>query len=430
MTYKETLTYLYSQLPMFQRIGGTAYKAGLDTSKRLSALFNNPEKSYLTIHVAGTNGKGSVSHLLAAILQQSGYRVGLYTSPHLVDFRERIRVNGKMIPENEVTGFVQEYIDSGFDGSPSFFELTMTMAFDYFRKSGVDIAVIEVGLGGRLDSTNIINPVISIITNISFDHTQFLGDTLEKIAFEKAGIIKNNIPVVIGEAEGKIKEVFINKAKETNSPIIFAKDNNEIISSCKSDDRWLLTTRHYGTITDELSGDCQVNNADTVLNALTELKKKGIKITGDAIELGFLKVCELTGLQGRWTILSNSPRTICDTGHNVGGMEYITRQLKEEKYSRLHMVIGFVNDKDISSILKMLPEDAVYYFTQASIPRALDCGGLKELASSAGLKGECYETVENAYKTALKKCSSGDLLFIGGSTFIVADLISYINGLR
>lgn len=428
MTYKETLTYLYSQLPMFQRIGGTAYKAGLETSKRLSALFNHPEQSYLTIHVAGTNGKGSVSHLLAAILQQSGYRVGLYTSPHLVDFRERIRVNGEMIPEKEVTGFVQKYIDSGFDGSPSFFELTMTMAFDYFRKAEVDIAVIEVGLGGRLDSTNIINPLISIITNISFDHTQFLGDTLEKIAFEKAGIIKKDIPVVVGEAEGNIKEVFINKAKETNSPIIFAEDNSEIISCSRSDDRWLLTTRHYGTITDELSGECQVKNANTVFNALTQLKKKGIKITDNAVETGFYKVCELTGLQGRWMILSDSPRTICDTGHNVGGMQYITRQLKSERYSKLHIVIGFVNDKDISSILKMLPKDAAYYFTQASIPRALDCGELKGLATSAGLKGECYDTVVRAYNAAIKKCSPGDLLFIGGSTFVVADLISFING--
>lgn len=413
---------------MFQRIGGEAYKAGLDTSKRLAALFDNPEQSYTTIHVAGTNGKGSVSHLLAAILQQSGYRVGLYTSPHLVDFRERIRVNGEMIPESEVTDFVTKYINSGFDGSPSFFELTMTMAFDYFRKADVDIAVIEVGLGGRLDSTNIIEPVISVITNISFDHTQFLGNTLEKIASEKAGIIKNNTPVVIGEAEGNIKEVFINKAKEMNAPIIFAEDNNEIVSLRKHNDKWLFSTEHYGIITGELSSDCQVKNANTVLNTLSELKKKDIKITDEAVRDGFCKVCELTGLKGRWMILSSSPRTICDTGHNVGGIKYITRQLKHEKYSRLRMVIGFVNDKDITGILKMLPKDATYYFTQASIPRALGCRELKELAASAGLKGECYETVDSAYRAALKKCSSDDLLFIGGSTFIVADLIAGING--
>ena len=425
MDYKESLDFLYNSLPMFQRVGGAAYKAGLGTSIALAELFDNPHKAFRSIHVAGTNGKGSVSHLLASILQRAGYRVGLYTSPHLVDFRERIRVNGEMISQEAVTDFVGRYQSMGYDGSPSFFELTMVMAFDYFRLRQVDIAVIEVGLGGRLDSTNIITPMLSVITNISFDHMQFLGDTLPLIAAEKAGIIKPHVPVVIGEDGVEIHDVFTSKAAAEDAPIVFAEEQRQVLSARREHDRWIIETSGYGTIVDELSGDCQVKNAATVLAAVDELKKLGVAIPDDAVLDGFGHVCEISGLMGRWMVVADAPRTVCDTGHNTGGWQYLGNQLRNETYRQLRIVIGFVNDKDIAHILDMLPLEAVYYFTQASIPRALDCHLLAEAANAKGLRGCAYPTVDDAYRAALAASATDDMIFVGGSTFVVADFLSF-----
>lgn len=427
MNYQETIEYLYNQMPMFSRIGGDAYKEGLGTSLALDELYNHPHKSYKIIHVAGTNGKGSSSHLIASILQQSGYKVGLYTSPHLIDFRERIRVNGEMISESDVIDFVENYRNSGFDGTPSFFELTSTMAFDYFRKSKVDYAVIEVGLGGRLDSTNIITPILSVITNISFDHTQFLGDTLEKIAGEKAGIIKKGIPVVIGEAKGEVRQVFVEKAVEMGSHIVFAEENQQISGYSRENERLILTTKQNVTIVDELSGDCQVKNANTVLNAIHVLQQMGVIITQEAVCSGFAHVCEISGLMGRWMVVGNKPRIVCDTGHNVAGVQYIVKQLAKEKYSKLHIVLGFVKDKDITHILEMFPRYATYYFTNASIPRSLPAKELKALAVARGLEGNDYATVIEAYNAALDAANADDMIFVGGSTFIVADFLAFYH---
>ncbi len=425
MDYSETLKYLYNQLPMFQRIGGAAYKVGLDTSIALDKLYCHPHKSYKTIHVAGTNGKGSVSHLIATMLQLAGYKVGLYTSPHLVDFRERIRVNGKMISKEYVTSFINGFISKKYDGAPSFFELTMMMAFDYFRAEKVDYAVIEVGLGGRLDSTNIISPILSIITNISFDHTQFLGNTLPLIASEKAGIIKSGIPVVIGEATGDVKRVFKEKAESVNAPIIFAEESHQIANYERKDVLLVINTTDFGHICSELAGECQLKNANTVLNAVIELRKLNIPITNEIIANSFRNVCEISGLMGRWMKISDRPLTICDTGHNTGGMQYIVKQLAEAKYKTLRMIIGFVNDKDISHILDMMPKNASYYFTNAKIPRALSSAKLKEIAQSKDLCGNNFNSVEEAYLDAKINASSDDLIFIGGSTFIVADFLEY-----
>lgn len=430
MNYQETTEYLYSQMPMFSRIGGEAYKEGLGTSEALDRMYGHPHHCYRTIHVAGTNGKGSTSHLIASILQQSGYKVGLYTSPHLVDFRERIRVNGQMIPEQAVIDFVEEYRNSGFEGAPSFFELTSTMAFDYFRKQNVDFAVIEVGLGGRLDSTNIISPILSVITNISYDHTQFLGDTLEKIASEKAGIIKPGIPAIIGEANDSLRKVFTEKAHEVNAPITFAEDCNQITGYQKENDKLIMETAGNGTIINELSGNCQIKNANTVLNAIKALRNIGINISEQAIAEGFANVCKISGLMGRWSVINDSPRTVCDTGHNVAGVQYIVKQLAKEKYSRLHIVLGFVKDKDITHILEMFPRYATYYFTNAAIPRSLPASELKALATARGLDGNDYPTVPEAYNAALEAASADDMIFVGGSTFIVADLLSHLNKIQ
>lgn len=424
MNYPETLEFLFTQMPMFSRTGGDAYKEGLDNIISLSMLYGEPQEGLKCIHVAGTNGKGSTSHLIASVLQQSGYRVGLFTSPHLIDFRERIRVNGKMIPKQEVVDFVNSYVKAEHKGAPSFFELTTMMAFDYFRKEKVDFAVVEVGLGGRLDSTNIITPILSVITNISFDHTQFLGDTLPMIATEKAGIIKNGIPVVIGEADGDVRQVFIDKAGEENAPLVFAEDNNQILSYKRENDRIVLETLTYGTLIDELSGDCQVKNANTVLNVIKVLQSIGVTIPQSAVESGFAQVCELSGLMGRWTVMGDSPRIVCDTGHNVAGVQYIVKQLAKERYNNLHIVLGFVKDKDITHILEMFPRYATYYFTNASIPRAMPAKELKALAVARGLDGNDYVTVGDAYKAALESAQPDDMIFIGGSTFIVADFLA------
>lgn len=428
MNYNETLDYLYNQHPAFQRVGAAAYKPGIETSIELDELYGHPHKAYRCIHVAGTNGKGSVSHTIASILQKSGYKVGLYTSPHLVDFRERIRVNGEMIPKQNVTQFVETYIEKGFHGSPSFFELTMMMAFDYFRQEKVDFAVIEVGLGGRLDSTNIITPLLSVITNISKDHTQFLGNTLEAIAHEKAGIMKPGIPCVIGEATGGVRSVFEQTAKATETPIEFAQDSNEIVSVEAKGFAVEYHTRSFGVVESDLSGHCQRHNANTIMHAIGKLRQQGVDITDEAIKAGFKSVCQTTGLMGRWMKISDSPLTICDTGHNVGGIQYISEQLQQLNCSDLRMVIGFVNDKDIEHILELLPHNATYYFTQASIPRAQHANVVRAKAEEKGLYGESYESVAEAYRAALSTATPDSVIFVGGSTFVVADfLISLKN---
>lgn len=429
MNYQQTIEYLYNQLPVYQNVGGSAYKEGLDNSMALDKYFDYPHKKYKTIHVAGTNGKGSTSHLLAAILQQSGYKVGLYTSPHLVDFRERIRVNGEKISEQYVVDFVENHKGNFEPIHPSFFELTMTMAFLYFAEMEVDIAIIEVGLGGRLDSTNIITPVLSVITNISYDHTQFLGDTLEKIAGEKAGIIKSNIPVVIGEAEGDVRNVFENTAVKVGAPITFAQDRDIIRSAQKqSDGSWLFQTTQYFDLRGELGGLPQIKNAATVLTAVEVLQNENIAIPPKAVYEGFANVVELTGLQGRWQVIqSENPRIVCDTGHNVGGIRYIAEQLQSERYDRLHIVIGMVNDKDISKVLALLPKDAVYYFTRATIARALDEKELAKQAETAGLRGNTFHTVTQALEAVTEKAGKKDFIFVGGSNFIVAEALEYFQ---
>ena len=387
MNYQETVEYLYKQTPAYQRVGQSAYKEGLDNSLALDTYFRFPHRHYRTIHVAGTNGKGSTSHLLAAILSEAGYKVGLYTSPHLIDFRERIRVNGEMIGQQFVVDFVKNHRDSFEPITPSFFELTMEMAFVYFQTVKVDIAIIETGLGGRLDSTNIISPSLSIITNIGFDHTQYLGNTLPKIAAEKAGIIKSSTPIVIGEVDNdEVRKVFIEKAEAENSPIIFAEEQMDNFTSEITPDGWILNNDSYQDLINELGGWVQNKNARTVLTAIQELLKLGYKIPNHAVYNGFANVVELTGLMGRWQTLQQKPRVVCDTGHNEHGVKYIVEQLSMETYDRLHIVFGMANDKDASSILSMMPKNAVYYFTQASVDRALDVNTLAENASKHELK--------------------------------------------
>ena len=400
---------------MFQQVGGAAYKEDLENTLTLDAHFGHPHRRYRTIHVAGTNGKGSCSHTLAAVLQEAGYKVGLYTSPHLVDFRERIRVNGVPVPEEYVIRFVEEERSFFEPLHPSFFELTTAMAFRYFADERVDVAVVEVGLGGRLDCTNIIRPDLCVITNISFDHVQFLGNTLEKIAREKAGIIKRGVPVVIGETTPETRPVFEAKAKETDAPIYFAED-------CDRED--------YPDIEFELKGLYQKKNKQTLLTALPMLKEAGYHIDEQAVRSGFAHVTSLTGLMGRWQKLQNSPTLVCDTGHNVGGIRYIVEQLKEEKYRRLHIVMGMVNDKDVRGVLGLMPKKAVYYFTQASVKRAMPAGRLKELGLEAGLRGECYADVPAAVRAAQKESLPEDFIFVGGSSFIVADLLANRDALN
>ena len=424
MNYQETIDYLFNVTPLFQNIGKDAYKEGLDNTIILDNHFNNPHKKFRTIHIAGTNGKGSCSHTIAAILQSAGYKTGLYTSPHLIDFSERIKVNGEPIEKEFVIDFVKQNKDFFEPLHPSFFELTTAMAFLYFAEKKVDVAVIEVGLGGRLDCTNIITPDLSIITNISFDHTQFLGNTLKDIAKEKAGIIKGKRPVIIGEYTPETKTVFEDKAKSTNSDIIFAEDN-KLINGYKQTENGLLLYKSdkikdlYG----ELNGLYQVKNTNTILNAVYKLIGLGYNIDETNIKNGFRNVCHLTGLMGRWQKLEENPTIICDTGHNIGGMKYIVEQLSRMKYDKLHIIIGMVNDKDISGVISLLPKNAKYYFTQASVKRALPAEQVKEIANNHGLKGEAYSSVEKALTIAKNNAKENDLIFIGGSTFIVADLI-------
>lgn len=426
MTYKETTDYLFNCVPLFQNVGKEAYKEGLYNTEALDEHFGHPHQKFRTIHVGGTNGKGSCSHTIAAILQSAGYKVGLYTSPHLTDFRERIRVNGQMIPEDFVITFIEN--ERNFFGPlhPSFFELTTAMAFLYFAQEKVDVAVIEVGLGGRLDCTNIIHPDLSIITNISFDHVQFLGNTLAKIAGEKAGIIKPGIPAIIGEAVEETRTVFEEKAHSVNAPIIFAEDKPIVLSSQLKDFKRVYDTTTYGSLTGELSGLCQEKNTNTILTAIEILKKINYNISESDVRKGFLNVCELTGLRGRWQIIAKHPLIICDTGHNPGGIQYIVQQIKSFK-GKVHIVMGMVNDKDIHTVLHMLPCDAQYYFTKASVKRALNEKELQMVASEEGLTGSCYANVKEAFMAAKEKATPDDLIFVGGSTFIVADFFSFYH---
>jgi len=432
-TYLETIKYLYNHLPMFQRIGSAAYKNTLGNTNKLDELYGYPHKCYKTVHVAGTNGKGSVSHTIASVFQEAGYKVGLYTSPHLVSFRERIRVNGEMISESDVTSFLNDYLNKKESKTiqPSFFEITVAMAFDYFRKCKVDIAIIEVGLGGRLDSTNIIKPEISVITNISFDHMALLGNTIFKIAGEKAGIIKQGIPVVISESNEEYNSVFNNKAEEEKSDIFYADSEYQVGSSSLLPDEgkqifmFKKTGKlNFSSLKSDLMGDYQKKNIAAVLKTVELLRDRGWKISRENIEDGIEKVKVNTGLRGRWDIMHYNPMVICDTGHNVAGLKWVTFQLSEMKYKKLHFVLGMVNDKDLKSVLKLLPKDAEYYFTQASIPRARKVEELATMATEEGLHGRSFDTVKHAAAAAIKEAENDDVVFIGGSSYVVADYLS------
>ena len=406
MNYQETLEWMFNQLPMYQNQGATAYKKDLTNTILLMDYLHHPEKNIKTIHVAGTNGKGSTSHLLAAVLQEAGYKVALYTSPHLKDFRERIKINGVDIPEDFVCDFMNKHKPFFKENQLSFFEMTVGLAFDYFAKQKVDIAIIEVGMGGRLDSTNIITPLISVITNIGLDHTQFLGDTLPLIAAEKAGIIKSNIPVIIGEYTNDTREVFISKAKQENAAIYFASD---------------LIEENYPSA---LLGDYQRHNKKTVLQTLKVLQSQNkFFISQENIINGFQNVINTTHLQGRWQILQKKPKVICDTAHNKNGLEIVMQQLQKELFSQLHIVLGVINDKDLDEILPLFPQKAKYYFSKPNIPRGLEASILQEKASEYGLHGLIYDSVRIAYEKALQVASSDDLIYIGGSTFVVAEIL-------
>jgi dihydrofolate synthase/folylpolyglutamate synthase len=436
--YSATLQYLYERLPMFQRIGAAAYKADLDNTLAICRILGNPETKFRSIHIAGTNGKGSTSHMLAAILQSSGLKVGLYTSPHLKDFRERIRINGKMIPRAYVTTFVEKHKKAFENIEPSFFEWTVGLAFDYFAQEEVDIAVIETGLGGRLDSTNVISPLLSVITNISYDHMNLLGDTLQKIATEKAGIIKPGIPVVIGETQEESEAVFLRSAKKNKSTISFADACYEVkvrstpkkgakqtpllidIYTWDGSDKKQLFLKKLES---DLAGFYQQKNIATVLKALDVLEKSGFDIKEQDIRLGIAAVKKRTGLRGRWEKLSDKPLTIADTGHNEAGIREVLSQLKRVPHEKLMFVLGMVGDKDIRKILTLLPRRAVYFFCKASVPRAMDAGELAGLAAEAGLKGTVYSTVRKALYAAQAEAGKNDLVFVGGSTFTVADAL-------
>lgn len=424
MTYQETTTYLFNSAPLFQNIGQGAYKEGLSTTHALDEYFQHPHRNFHTIHVAGTNGKGSCSHTLAAILQSAGYKVGLYTSPHLVDFRERIRVNGTPVSEQFVIDFVEQHRSFFEPLHPSFFELTTAMAFHYFATQQVDVAVIEVGLGGRLDCTNIISPDLCVITNISFDHTGLLGDTLGKIATEKAGIIKPHTPVIIGEYTEETRPIFEAEAISKQAPITFASDTLLYTDKECDTDTDIYRATPYGDLHVQLRGYYQEKNVNTLLHAINALIDAGYTLSPEAIKEGFTHVCQLTGLMGRWQQLSTSPRLICDTGHNIGGFRYIVPQLLAQPCKTLRIVFGMVNDKDINGVLALMPRHATYYFTQANVARALDSHALQTLAQQHGLIGTTYPTVEAATRAALADAHEEDFIYVGGSSFIVADLLS------
>jgi dihydrofolate synthase/folylpolyglutamate synthase len=402
MTYQETLNWMFSQLPMYQRQGKTAFKKDLTNILAFSKELDFPEKKFKTIHVGGTNGKGSTSHMIASILQEAGYKVGLYTSPHLKNFTERIRINGIEVEQQFVTDFMSQNKVFLEKQGLSFFEMTVEMAFQYFAQEKVDIAIVEVGLGGRLDSTNIISPEISVITNIGLDHTQFLGETLPEIAFEKAGIIKKNIPVVIGEKQREVEKVFTDIANANNSEMIFASDTSEENQT-------------------DLLGEYQKCNAKTAVKAIQNLK--GFHISENQIKIGLLKVAASTGLKGRWQVLQEAPKTICDTAHNAEGLNLVMKQLQNEDYDQLHIVLGVVSDKNLDDVLPLFPKNATYYFRQPNIPRELNVGQLKEKAFGFSLIGEEFSSVNQAYKSAKNNASRSDLIYVGGSTFVVAEVL-------
>lgn len=431
LNYSETINFLFTQLPMFQRSGPAAYKNSLENTLKLDEAYNHPHQKFKTIHVAGTNGKGSVSHMLASVLQEAGYKTGLYTSPHLKDFRERIRINGKMMPEQDVVEWVANFRNNSNlqQIEPSFFELTVAMAFDYFAQQNVDIAVIEVGLGGRLDSTNIISPEVSVITNISLDHTNLLGETLEEIAAEKAGIIKSGIPVVIGTTQKETTSVFADRAKEKGTELFFADqeyladyamlamDGTQIVSVQKNGEKV------YPDLKLDLKGIYQLNNLPAVLKSIEILKQKDWQISEQNIYEGLQAVQKTTGLLGRWQIIGNNPQIICDTGHNEDGIKAIVKQIENIAFKQLHFVFGTVADKNPDSILALLPKKAKYYFTNANIERAMDAAVLKEKALIFGLVGECCQTVSEALESARSQADKSDLIFVGGSTFVVAEIL-------
>lgn len=405
MTYEECLAYLFQQLPVYQRVGAAAYKVDLNNTIALCRLLGHPERNFKSVHVAGTNGKGSTSHILSAVMQSAGYKTGLYTSPHLVDFRERIRINGQMISEEEVVSFVLEWKDRMEAIRCSFFEWTVALAFHYFSEQQVDIAIIETGLGGRLDSTNVIQPEVSVITNIGMDHMQFLGDTLEAIAGEKAGIIKEQTPVVIGETQEEIKHVFLNKSQQLNAPMVFADQQSH---------------PEYPT---DLKGSYQLKNIKTALSSIEVLQQKGWKIGASDIRKGLSNVARLSGLTGRWQRLRESPTVLADTAHNKEGVSLVMTQLAAQSFDRLHIVWGMVNDKSAAPVFDLLPDDAEYYFCQAQIPRAMPLENLLEIAVEKGKKGKGYDSVNSAYNAALAAAQDGDLIYVGGSTFVVAEVL-------
>ena len=428
MTYPQTLDYLFARLPMYQRIGAAAYKADLNNTYKIIEVLNHPQKKIKCIHVAGTNGKGSSSHMLAAILQKAGYKTGLYTSPHLIDFRERVKINGKLIPKKYVINFVQKHKTEFEKIEPSFFEWTVGLAFDYFANQKVDIAIIEVGLGGRLDSTNVITPLVSLITNISFDHVNLLGNTLQKIAGEKAGIIKPEIPVIISQTQLKVKKVFTDIAKKQKAPIQFA-DKNFKISSSKLKKHFLtstilnINTKKKISYNLDLVGTYQLKNVLGVLNTVEVLKNNNFVIPQKTIKAALKNVCQLTGFNGRWQQLSKNPLIIVDTGHNEDGIKQVLENLSQLNYKKLHFVFGAVNDKDVTKILALLPKKATYYFVKASVPRALNENDLLLTAKKIKLNGTSYPSVKQGLIAAKKACKKNDLIFVGGSTFVVADAL-------
>jgi len=427
MDYPQTIEYLFTRLPLFSRIGASAYKADLINIQALSKQLGNPEKKFKSIHVAGTNGKGSTSHMLAAILQKAGYKTGLYTSPHLHDFRERIRINGHMIPEKNVVDFTERISDFIEKNEPSFFEITVAMAFDWFASEEIDIAVIEVGLGGRLDSTNIIIPEVSVITNISYDHMDLLGNTLQKIAYEKAGIIKPGIPVVIGAEQTEIKNVFLESAEENGSPVYFASQKR-YPGEWRAEGQLLyvqLTEVHNNNKKNfllDLPGLYQLKNIVTVAEVVSVLNQKGFNIPDAAMQQGLKQVKSLTGLHGRWDILHENPLIVTDVGHNEEGMKAIAKQIENTSHEELHIIIGMVKDKAIENILRPLPKMANYYFTRAQIPRALPETDLAEKAEKLGLRGSSFPFVKQALEAAVLRANSKDLILVCGSVFLAGEV--------
>ncbi len=430
-TYEQTIEYLFSQLPMFQRVGKAAYKANLDNTVALCNTLDNPQNNFPSVHIAGTNGKGSVSHFVASVLQSSGLKVGLYTSPHLKDFRERIKVNGGKIPKKYVTDFVNSHKEKFSTIKPSFFEYTFGMAINYFSDEKIDIAIMETGMGGRLDSTNVVRSIVSVITNIGLDHTQFLGDTLQKIAVEKAGIIKPGIPVVIGQTQKETEGIFKDFANKNDSSILFA-DQNFTILNCITDynnspklilDMLSVKNKNVTGLISGLAGFYQQKNIVTAFQTIDILKSLKFTISEHSIKDGFRNVVKQTGITGRWQILNKRPLTICDTGHNIDGLKEIISQINKTPHNNLHFVIGMVNDKDLDRLLELFPKKATYYFCKASIPRALDQELLKRKARQYKLPGKSFISVSKAYANAVSNADADDLIFIGGSTFVVAEVL-------